>query len=266
MDEYFKGNKLYGDDFDQEQIEKWFKEEEEGYADIRKTIKIKVNYTYHNLNEIHGYNKIPNRQFDNVLGFGSAWGYEFEPIIDRIKNLTIIEPSEQLINNKIKHIHPKYIKPHVTGTLDFPDNSFDLITCFGTLHHIPNVTHVLNEMIRVLTPNGYLLVREPIQSMGDWTKKRSGLTNNERGIPPKIFEAIFASKNVSIISKSYCFCMTNQIRKITNSFLSHPLHYYKPYIILDKYFPAITSINHKYHPIKKWHRIAPNSAFYVVKK
>ncbi len=66
-------------------------------------------------------------------------GYEFEPIIQKIDNLTIIEPSDNLINNRIGNLIPKYIKPDINGSLPFVDNLFDLITCFGTLHHIPNV-------------------------------------------------------------------------------------------------------------------------------
>lgn len=112
--------------------------------------------------------------FKNVLGFGSAWGNEFEPICNMIGNLTIIEPSDNLVNNKIGNLTPKYIKPSIDGKLPFSNNSFDLITCFGTLHHIPNVSFVISELIRVLKKDGYLLLREPIISMGDWRKPEMG--------------------------------------------------------------------------------------------
>lgn len=40
------------------------------------------------------------QKFENVLGFGSAYGFEFEPIVDKIGSITIVEPSEKLISNK----------------------------------------------------------------------------------------------------------------------------------------------------------------------
>ncbi len=42
------------------------------------------------------------------------------------------------------------------GDKPFESESFDLITSFGVLHHIPNVTHVINECGRVLADNGVL--------------------------------------------------------------------------------------------------------------
>jgi len=40
------------------------------------------------------------------------------------------------------------------------DQSVDLITCLVTLHHIPNLDSMLIELARVITPNGYLIIRE----------------------------------------------------------------------------------------------------------
>lgn len=46
------------------------------------------------------------------------------------------------------------------GTLDYPDNSFDIITCFLTLHHIQNIDLMINEIYRILKPNGQLIIIE----------------------------------------------------------------------------------------------------------
>jgi ubiquinone/menaquinone biosynthesis C-methylase UbiE len=74
-----------------------------------------------------------------------------------------------------------YVKPVASGTLPFPDGTFDLITFSGVLHHIPNVSYVVGELARVVTPDGYLLLREPIHSMGDWRGPRRGLTKKNAG-------------------------------------------------------------------------------------
>ncbi len=266
MKEFFTGENLYGNDFSSEEIKKWFEEESEAFANLGQKAKVPKSNTYHNLNIVHGFSRLPNKSFEYVLGFGAAWGHEIEPIIRKVKNLTIIEPSEQLVSKSIQHIMPDYIKPNSNVQLMFQDNTFDLITCFGTLHHIPNVGVVLSEMIRVSKPDGFLLLREPIQSMGDWRFPRNGLTKNERGISLAFFEKTFSNQPVIIISRSFCFSLTHHFKKIFGRFLTKPLHYYKAYILFDKFISGLLRYNLKYHPIKPIDRIAPNSVFYVLKK
>lgn len=45
--------------------------------------------------------------------------------------------------------------------IPFPDNTFDMVTCQTLLIHVKDVVKVLNEMKRVLKPNGILVVGEP---------------------------------------------------------------------------------------------------------
>lgn len=266
MNEYLAGKKLYGDDFDLERIHQWYKEETEGYADLGSKEKDKYSYTYHNLNIIHGFSKIEKTTLDRALGLGSAWGYEFEPVLDRIKEITIVEPSDNLRNDRIGNIVPTYVKPEVDGSLKFDNNTFDLITCFATLHHIPNVTYVLSEIIRVSKPGGYILIREPIVSMGDWNYPRPGLTRNERGIPIQIFEKAFAKEPVKIISKEYYFTVTSYIGKIIGRRLSKPIQTYKGYILFDKLISSLLKNNIHYHTTNMLGKIAPSSVFYVLRK
>ncbi len=267
MHEFLTGDKLFGDDFTIEQIQKWYEEEAEAYADLEDNKNRKdSDYGYHELNKLHGFNKIKSETLDQVLGFGSAWGYEFAPIVSKINNLTIIDPSDNLVNNKIGHLTPKYVKPEVNGKLIFNENSFDLITCFGTLHHVPNVSFVVKELYRVLKPGGYLLIREPINSMGDWTKPRPGLTVNERGIPVSIFDAIFKEKGAKIVSKQYCLTMTSFLQRKIGNKINKKIFTYKSYIALDRFLSKLLKNNVKYDPNTKWERISPTSIFYVISK
>jgi SAM-dependent methyltransferase len=266
MNDYLAGKKLYGDDFSFEQIQKWYEDESEGYADLGSKDISKYLYGYHEINKLHGLNKLKGKHFEHVLGFGSAWGHEFEPIIEKISQLTIIEPSENLRSKKIGGIIPTYVKPDITGNLRFDDNSFDLITCFGTLHHIPNVSFVLSELIRVLKPSGLLLLREPIISMGDWTAQRKGLTKHERGIPIFIFDKLFSDSFVKVIHRGYCFTMTSLFQRKIGKFFKKPIYSYKSYAIFDKYISALLKNNVKYHALSKINRIAPSNIFYVIKK
>jgi SAM-dependent methyltransferase len=266
MKEYFEGIKLYGNDFSFNEIKKWYDEEAEGYADLGSNDKKSYSYGYHMMNQIHGFNKLKKINFENVLGFGSAWGYEFEPIVNRINELTIVEPSDNLVNNSIGDLIPKYVKPDISGCLMFEDNIFDLITCFGTLHHIPNVSFVLSELIRVLKPNGYLLIREPIISMGDWRNPRKGLTKNERGIAISFFEKELGKYPIEIVSKDYCFTVTSMLQRIVGFLFKKPIYSYKIYVFFDKFISTLLKKNVKYHATKKINRISPQSIFYVIKK
>ena len=53
------------------------------------------------------------------------------------------------------------IKPGTLFDHHFPDNSFDCVTLFDVLEHVPDPTKVLSEINRILKPNGLLVVNYP---------------------------------------------------------------------------------------------------------
>ena len=141
-------------------------------------------YAYHQLNTMHAFRHLGDRRFGSALGIGSAYGDEFQPISGRIGNLTILEASEALSKGRDVHGVPcRYVAPEESGDLPFEAGSFDLVTSFGVLHHIPNVSHVIRECGRVLADNGVMLLREPIVSMGDWRNPRHGRCAHRPGCP-----------------------------------------------------------------------------------
>jgi len=260
------GIRLYGDDFTPEQIKRWYEEESEGYANLGGKDKTKYRYGYHEINKLYGFSKLRSEYFENVLGFGAAWGYEFEPIIAKIGNLSIIEPSDNLKSARIGKLTPNYIKPEIYGNLKFADNTFDLITCFSTLHHIPNVSFVVKELVRVLKPSGYLLIREPIVSMGDWTVPRGGLTKNERGIPDSFFDKLFKGEPVHVISKEYFWTGTSFIQRNIDKLLKTPIYSYRIYCIVDKLLSRLLKRNTRYHAEHKLDKFSPSTVFFVIRK
>jgi len=263
MDEYFSGEKLYGDDFSFEQIQKWYEQEAEAYANMYGINANENNYNHHP-NIMYGYkylNKLSNIKC--ALGYGSSWGYEFLPIINKIQELHIIDSSQQTVNQKLGNLTPIYHLANISGAIDFPDNTFELITVFSTLHHIPNVTFVLNELFRVLKPNGYMLLREPINSMGDWQEEREGLTVNERGIPPQILEKIILRADIQIVKRNYFHSMIAFLIRISNK---SNFFQSKTYHVIDKYLSKLLKFNMHYHPTNKLQRISPQEVFYVLRK
>lgn len=263
MDSYFKGEKLYGDDFDLSKIEEWFNDEKEGYAGLGAKDKDEYTYEYHALNYFYGFKYLPKQTYPCILGFGSAYGDELKPISKHAKKIIILEPSDSFLNTNLTEENVEYVKPNIDGLMSFEDNSFDIITCFSVLHHIPNVSTVLKEMFRCLKPGGYLLVREPTVSMGDWRITRIGLTKRERGIPLKIFEDIIKSTGFKIISCNRCdFSLTSRLR----FFVKGPVYNSMKVVYIDKLLSKIFSFNNTYHAKNILQKFRPASVFYVLYK
>jgi SAM-dependent methyltransferase len=264
MHDYFSGKLLYGDDFSSDEIIDWFKDEEEGYADLGAKDEAKYTYGYHKLNFHHGFRFFRGVQFQEVLGFGSAYGDELLPIIDNIHKITILDPSDAFSNVKEVMKTPcDYIKPNASGLIPFANNQFDLITCLGVMHHIPNISYVMSECYRCLNRNGIMLLREPIISMGDWRKPRRGLTKRERGIPLDILDNIVSDVGFSIKNRS--MCNYPLIPKIANKLGVAAYNNY-PLTIADALLSQLFSYKIKYHRTKIYEKLAPASVYYVLEK
>jgi len=218
-------------------------------------------YAYHSLNALHGFRYFPARRFEQVLGIGSAYGDEFLPILTRIGRITILDPSEAFLVSDIGGVPCRYVKPTPHGKMPFSDSTFDLITCLGVFHHIPNVRAVMQEVRRCVAPGGIVLVREPIRSMGDWTKTRPGLTKRERGIPLRILIEIATGAGFVVRSRSLCLfppmmavCSRLRILPYNNAALTR----------LDAMLCSFFRWNDRYHPGAIRRRSSPAAAYLVL--
>lgn len=261
---YLSGEKLYGDDLTGSDIEQWFADEAEGYANLGAGDKKKYRYAYHQLNRQHGFRFLRNISFDKALAIGGAYGDEFQPISKAIHELTIIDPSKSFCQTNLVHGVPcNYVKPCPSGDMPFEDDYFDLITSFGVMHHIPNVTHVIGECSRCLRLGGLMLLREPINSMGDWRTPRKGLTKRERGIPVHILDDIIRTSKLKVIHQS--FCMFSPLVRMS-SVLGFRVYNSRSITAVDKMLSFLFSRNVKYHRAKLREKFAPAAIFYVLEK
>ncbi len=262
---HLSGERLYGDDMSIEEMEAWYLREKEGYSGIVESRPGPYFYEYHALNTHHCFSRINSQSgFGKVLGIGSAFGEEFDPIIKKIRDLVILDPSEIFANfTSVRDVPCKYVKPISSGEMPFDDNYFDLITSFGVMHHIPNVTFVTNEIFRCLKPGGIFLIREPIVSQGDWIYPRRGVTKDERGIPVKIFDDIIKASGFNVEYKRYCdfaplavIARKFGIKLFDSKFL----------VKLDDWICNLIPWKLTYHRTHFLQKLAPASVVYILKK
>jgi SAM-dependent methyltransferase len=260
---YLEGNKLYGDDFGPSEIEAWMEDEREAYASLGAGDASTYEYHYHALNAFHCFGRLPDMPFAHVLGYGSAYGDELRPVAARASKFTIIDPSHKFRSEAVHGVPSSYLAPQRGGELPFDSNEFDLICCFGVLHHIPNVSFLIGEFGRVLRSGGYLLLREPIVSMGDWREPRTGLTMHERGIPFGIFKDAVAEAGLSIERAALCdFALTPRLFRWVR-----PDVYNSPSVVrFDYWISQLFSPNLRYHAHSFRDRFRPTSAALVAHK
>lgn len=260
----FSGQKLYGDDFSDADLLKWYRDEEEAYATLVTEQDSPYEYVYHAINNYHGYRYLPDSISFSALGIGSAYGHEFFPISSRLSKITILDPSEKFIISEIGGVPVSYRKPHFSGIIEAKDGEFDIFTCFGVLHHIPNVSFVISELARVTAAGGYGFIREPVSSMGDWRRPRRGLTPHERGIPQQIADESLRRAGFQIVSKTPCFFMPAQ--RIISKIIKTPYYNSKILVALDTILSKSFEWNMSY-PRDSWiKKISPACYFWVVRK
>jgi SAM-dependent methyltransferase len=262
--DYFSGELIYGDDFDQEKINQWFKAEENGYAGLGYIDSETDFYPYHGMNMQYGWRHITSKNLRKVLGIGSAFASEFSVVHQKIEEITVVEPGKKFWRDSAFGKRLNYVMPMPSGEMKFADNTFDLVTAFGVLHHIPNVSFVISELVRVLKPCGHLLIREPIISMGNWNYDRPGLTKNERGIPANLLRKLLIAQGCELVAEN--FIGFSPLQKIAGKLNIN--NYWDSSLLrkLDWFLCKIFSWNSVYHRLTIFDRFAPSTGYWVVCK
>lgn len=261
-DKFFSGNLLYGDDFSDEQLLSWFKEEDNAFYEMHYSPT--YTYPFFALDKKVLRKALLNiKNNATILGIGSGDGQELKSFIEKIGTAYIIENGNYSLIDELKD-RTVLMKANYKGVLPFEDNKFDFIVCFSSLHHIANISFVMAELFRVLKPSGYLFIREPIVSMGDWRVKRPGLTKNERGIPIKVFREIIHKTGFRIEKEA--IWNFRPLSKLVNVFYKKSIFNNTLLSHLDLFFSKIFLFNYRYHSKSWWHKMMPSSVFYILSK
>ena len=265
------GTKLAGDDFDDKQLERWFTEEKEAFFEVDAgNSEEDPWYLYmYFVNEILGFNLVYRHLslIKNILVLGPGAGKEIDNFAKKNPSSVIhfLEASKNFQSILQKKFPNSLIySPKFNGDIDIINEEIDVTCAFSVLHHIPNVSKVLKEIGRVTRSGGFLLVREPCSSMGNWNAPRSA-TPNERGISRQLMTkyAKDAGFEMVITPKAIIFEPINKFLIKTIGYKCIPFHLL---YLIDRIISSALKINDHYWRDSIFKKFGPSSYFYVFKK
>jgi len=121
----------------------------------------RANYLYDTYNSIK-----ENTTLINYLDVGCGYGINSSIFGRFFSNTFCLDINTKNLEECKKHNNLKATKniSFIRGdaqSLPFDDEIFDLVTAFSLIEHVPNKELMISEMLRVLKPNGELLLQFP---------------------------------------------------------------------------------------------------------
>ncbi|MDA1307283.1 MAG: class I SAM-dependent methyltransferase [Acidobacteria bacterium] len=268
-DDFRSGRVLAGDDLRGEALARWYAQEKEAYfeegADSGVTDPWYAYMRY--VNDRLVFHHVAQRAPGTILFLGAADGIEAADFHRRHPEwrLAFIESSDSFRAALTQRFPGAEVRePSLDGRMPFADGSVDVVCAFSVLHHIANVTDVLRETARILSPGGAFFVREPCSSMGDWRRARSA-TPNERGISREWMLTSARAVGLQVASRPVpvVFEPINKmlVRTIGYRVIPQPLLY-----VVDRFISSALAFNDHYWrdtPLKK---LGPSSYLFTFQK
>lgn len=112
------------------------------------------------LKDLARKHQIPLNKKTQVLDIGCAGGAFLQAARSLGLSTVGIEPNRWL-SQYAKTTHKLDVRPGVLADHHFPDSSFDLITLWDVIEHVPNPNAELTEIYRILKPGGILVINYP---------------------------------------------------------------------------------------------------------
>jgi len=114
-------------------------------------------YVYSDM--IHGYSASQGKR---VLDVGCGNGYVLSRYARKGANVTGVDLTEKAIELSRRRFELEDLSgdfEQIDGVhLPFPDNEFDIVCSMGVLHHIPDPGPTVDEIYRVLKPDGKIII------------------------------------------------------------------------------------------------------------
>ena len=103
-----------------------------------------------------------DKEVEGVLDVGTGTG-DFILVLKKAfpkANLTGVDPNTESLETALQNYPDVSFREMAAEKLDFPDNSFDVVSISMALHHLPNTRISLLEMQRVVKPDGWIIISE----------------------------------------------------------------------------------------------------------
>lgn len=98
---------------------------------------------------------------DNLLDAGGGFGRLATEYASHFQECLLVDASEKNLGiaKKLFHQYPNLkLKKGFLENLPLKDNSFGVVICIRTVHHLKNPQKAIQEIYRVLKPGGYLIL------------------------------------------------------------------------------------------------------------
>lgn len=254
--------KLIGDDFTQEERDRWYDEEAAFHNQYVGGRTQEYPFFEHYSHLIFGLNHLLKDGL-TVLDFGCAEGLTLSRM-NKSFDYHGVDASESLLEYAKSRNPQSTFKPIGKDlNIPYPNGTFDLVLCFGVLHHIPQVSIVLKEFQRVLKPNGVAFIREPITDMKKLDGTRPGLSPNERGLPVDWMVQSCEAAGLKVENIQLCrFGPLNMLQSKLGAQWHPRLMTWLDKLVSRFYSPARA----QYSRTQFVQKLAPNAAYFTVRK
>ena len=129
---------------------------------VNKRALDRINHLRNTLNRKHGQFADVNTKIGSFLDLGCG-NAEITFDIAQTLHIPHVYGADVYPRNDYKQPNSEsniIYKQVIDNSIDLPDNSIDLVTCFMTIHHFENFDKMMSEICRILKPNGWFFFRE----------------------------------------------------------------------------------------------------------
>jgi tRNA (cmo5U34)-methyltransferase len=157
--------------------------------------------------------KIPLQSCMRALEYGAGTGITSFLLKEHLKEIIMIDNSTEMvkkINEKIKAANVNNLKALLFDLecKTFTDGKFDLIFTQMALHHVTNVSKVINQFYKLLNPGGYLAIADLYPEDGSF---HSAGFKGHLGFNPDELSRNLINNHFDKISHQRCYVIKKQI-------------------------------------------------------